>query len=120
MKRTIACMLMTVVLLLSLLVPVWADHASSEPQNIVPLWNADENWTNPGGFVVDTENQTEGEGCVSITMKAKDDFDVQVTFPAVDATDMLYLEFDVYASSIYAIAGLAANSYVEISSSGKT
>ena len=120
MKRTIVCMLMTVVLILSLSVPVWADHASSEPQNIVPLWNADENWTNPGGFVVDTEHQTEGEGCVSITMKATDDFDVQVTFPAVDATDMLYLEFDVYASAIEAIVGLAANSYFEISSSGKT
>ena len=120
MKRVLASILMTVVLILSLSVPAGADHAVAQPQRVVPLWNADKNWDVPDGFVVDTENQVEGEGCVSITMKAKDDFDVQVTFPAVDATDMLYLEFDVYASAIYAISGLVANSYFEISSSGKT
>jgi len=120
MKRMIACMLMTVVLLLSLLVPAGADHAVAQPQRVVPLWNADKNWDVPDGFVVDTENQVEGEGCISITLKAKDKIDVQVTFPPIDATGMCYLEFDVYAPSMQVVSGMLASSYIEISSSGQT
>ena len=121
MKRTIVCMLMTVVLILSLSVPVWADHASSEPKNIVPLWNADENWTNPGGFVVDTENQTEGEGCVSIELGKHSQFITQITFPNVDATGMRYFEFDLYVSDLAILEAWLAleGDSIGISSSGQ-
>jgi len=120
MKRAFTIMLMTVVLLLSLLVPAGADHLPAQPTKVVPLWNADENWTNPGGFVVDRENQVEGEGCVSIRSKAKDEIDVHVTFPPVDGTGMLYLEFDIYAQGSSLLLTTFFFSHIELSSSGQT
>ena len=95
MKRMIACMLMTAVLLLSLSVPAGAAGCIVEydyPRNTVLLWNADENWRSPGGYTLDTENQAEGEGCVSINFKAGTRI-ASTSFDAVDATGMLALEF---------------------------
>ncbi|MBE6661399.1 MAG: hypothetical protein E7594_09725 [Ruminococcaceae bacterium] len=100
MKRAFTIMLMTVVLLLSLLVPagaeqIWCDY----PRNTVPLWNADENWGSY--YTVDTQNQTEGEGCISINLNG-----VTGTLAPfkkldpVDATGMLALEFDMYISDL--------------------
>ena len=100
MKRVLASILMTAVLLLSLLVPATAGHVPAQPTKVVPLWNADENWTNPGGFVVDRENQVEGEGCVSIELGKNATFIAQIKLPEVDATGMRYLEFDVYVSDL--------------------
>ena len=71
MKRAVACILMTMVILLSLLVPAGADHAVPFPTKVIPLWNADENWDSPGDFTVDRETQVEGEGCVSIELGKK-------------------------------------------------
>ncbi len=100
MKRVLASILMTAVLLLSLLVPAGAGHLISEPNTIVPLWSADENWDTPFGFVVDRENQVEGEGCVSIELGKNATFIAQIKLPEVDATGMRYLEFDVYVSDL--------------------
>ena len=122
MKRVLASILMTAVLLLSLSVPAAGELIEYDyPRNTVLLWNADENWANPGGFVVDTENQTEGEGCVSIELGKHSQFITQVTFPNVDATGMRYLEFDVYVSDLAILEAWLAleGDSIGISSSGQ-
>ena len=100
MKRVLASILMTVVLLLSLSAPAGADHVPAQPTKVVPLWNADESWDTPSGFVVDREIQVEGEGCVSIELGKNAIFVAQIKLPEVDATGMRYLEFDVYVSDL--------------------
>ena len=122
MKRAFTIMLMTVVLLLSLSAPAAAGLLISEPDTIVPLWSADENWTNPGSYVMDTENQLEGEGCVSINLKIGASI-ASRSFDPVDATGMLALEFDMYISDL-AILDCLSNMHdvngvgVQISSEG--
>ncbi len=123
MKRVLASILMTAVLLLSLLVPAGADHVPAQPTKVVPLWNADENWTNPGGFVVDRENQVEGEGCVSINLNGKTNLVLGYrNFDAVDATGVLALEFEMYISDLAMLDDLKNISYgrLEIGSGPKT
>lgn len=123
MKRVFASILMTVVILLSLLVPAAGEMIEYDyPRNTVSLWNADENWTNPGSYVMDTENQLEGEGCVSINLK-KGASIASRSFDPVDATGMLALEFDMYISDL-AILDCLSNMHdvngvgVQISSEG--
>ena len=96
MKRAFTIMLMTVVLLLSLLVPagaeqIWYDY----PRITVPLWNADESWGSH--YTVDTQNQTEGEGCISINLNGVTGTHAPFKkLDPVDATGMCTLEFDMY------------------------
>jgi hypothetical protein len=90
---------MTVVLILSLSVSAGAGMLATQPRETVSLWNADENWRSPGGYTLDTENQAEGEGCVSINFKAGTRV-ASTSFDAVDATGMLALEFDMYISDL--------------------
>jgi hypothetical protein len=101
MKRVLASILMTAVLLLSLLVPAGAQIVNV-PKMQCMLWNADENWTNPGDFVLDTENQFEGTGCVSINLNGKvGTVDASVNLPdtfGVDFSIYRTLEFDIYIS----------------------
>ena len=121
MKRVLASILMTVVLLLSLLVPAGADHAVPFPTKVIPLWNADENWDSPGDFTVDRETQVEGEGCVSIELGKNATFIAQIKLPEVDATGMRYLEFDVYVSDLAILEAWLAleGDSIGISSSGQ-
>ena len=98
MKRVLASILMTVVLLLSLLVPAGAQIVNY-PIVQELLWNADENWTNPGDFVLDTENQFEGTGCVSINLNGKTGtVEASVKLPYI----LVYktIEFDIYISDL--------------------
>ncbi len=106
MKRTIVCMLMTVVLILSLSVPVWAE-STDDGMNVEPveqyrksvlLWGADESFG--GQFEVDTQNQLEGQGCASIDVGLPEGKHIaQRSIGPVDATGMDTLEFDIYLSS---------------------
>ncbi len=102
MKRTVACILMTVVILLSLLVPAGAESTDegwiTEPyRKSVVLWNADESWG--GQFEVDAQNQVEGLGCASIDISVPEGkHSVQKSVAPVDATGMDTLEFDLYLS----------------------
>lgn len=121
MKRVLASILMTVVLLLSLLVPagahvVWYDY----PRNTVPLWNADENWGDR--YTLDTQNQTEGEGCISINLNGVTGTHApSKKLDPVDATGMLALEFDMYISDPAILDHLqnVNSSSIEICSGGK-
>ena len=90
MKRILASVLVIMVLLLSLSVPVGADHAIPFPTKIVPLWNADENWGDL--YTLDTQNQTEGTGCISINLNGVTGTHApSKKLDPVDATGMLAL-----------------------------
>ncbi len=122
MKRTIVCMLITVVLILSLLVPAGADHVPAQPTKVFPLWNADEIW-GIGQYSLDTENQLEGKGCVSINLNGKTNLVLGYrNFDAVDATGVLALEFEMYISDLAMLDDLKNISYgrLEIGSGPKT
>lgn len=123
MKRVLTFILMTAVLLLSLLVPVGAEHVDDRVTDrvtkAVPLWNADETWG--GRYVTDTENQVEGEGCISINLNGV----TGTLAPAkkldpVDATGTCALEFDMYISDLAILGHLQAvtSGSFEICSSG--
>lgn len=107
MKRTVACILMTVVILLSLLVPTGAQTTSEEPSGVEPipepyrnsvaLWSADESFG--GQFEIDTQNQLEGLGCASVDLSVPEGKHVaQRSIEPVDATGLDTLEFDIYLS----------------------
>lgn len=107
MNRVLASILM-IVMLVFLLMPV-ASAELDEPSRMksIPLWNADENWEwNNLGFEVDTKNQVEGNGCVSVrpaSFLSTTNAFAFVHFPTVDATDMTALEFDFYISDVAAL-----------------
>jgi len=120
MKRLIACMLMTVVLLLSLSVPAQAGMLTTQPDEIVSLWNADENWGDR--YTLDTQNQTEGEGCISINLNGVTGTHApSKKLDPVDATGMLAFEFDMYISDLAILDHLqnVSSSSIEICSGGK-
>ena len=121
MKRTIACMLMTVVLLLSLSVPVAGELIEYDyPRNTVLLWNADENWGDR--YTLDTQNQTEGEGCISINLNGVTGTHApSKKLDPVDATGMLAFEFDMYISDLAILDHLqnVSSNSIEICSGGK-
>ena len=121
MKRLIACMLMTVVLLLSLSVPAAGELIEYDyPRNTVLLWNADENWGDR--YTLDTQNQTEGEGCISINLNGVTGTHApSKKLDPVDATGMLALEFDMYISDLAILDHLqnVSSSSIEICSGGK-
>jgi hypothetical protein len=98
MKRAFTIMLVTVVLLLSLSVPVGAeteDVVATPYRKSVLLWNADESWGDV--FELDTQNQVEGQGCVSMYLHASQGaHHAQHSLTPVDATSMDTLEFDLY------------------------
>ena len=98
MKRVLASILMTAVLLLSLSAPAAAESVGSMEapyRQSVVLWNADESWGDE--FEVDTKNQVEGQGCASIYLnRSKNSPRAQKNLTPVDATGMDTLEFDLY------------------------
>lgn len=113
MKRTITCMLMTVVLILSLSVSAGA-QIMTYATVYIPLWSADENWDAPGDFTVDTDNQTQGKGCVSINLNGKiGTVEASVTLPVTDAIGLGALGFDIYISDLEAF-----NQLVDTTSGG--
>ena len=61
-----------IVMLVFLLMPV-ASAELDEPSRMksIPLWNADENWQFTLVFEVDTQNQIEGTGCVSVDLNGR-------------------------------------------------
>jgi hypothetical protein len=101
MKRVFASVLLIAVLILCLSVPTGAESVDGKGLKSVLLWSADENWRNAGEYEVDTENQIEGEGCVSLNLKGWSGvMRATTTFDSVDATGMLALEFDMYISDL--------------------
>ena len=120
MKRVLASILMTVVLLLSLSVPVGAGMLATQPRETVSLWNADENWGDR--YTLDTQNQTEGEGCISISLNGVTGTHApSKKLDPVDATGMLAFEFDMYISDLAILDHLqnVSSSSIEICSGGK-
>ncbi len=120
MKRVIACILMTVVILLSLLVPAGAGMLTTEPRKTVSLWNADENWGDR--YTLDTQNQTEGEGCISINLNGVTGTHApSKKLDPVDATGMHAFEFDMYISDLAILDHLQniSSGSIEICSGGK-
>ena len=120
MKRVLASILMTVVLLLSLSVPVGAGMLATQPRETVSLWNADENWGDR--YTLDTQNQTEGEGCISINLNGVTGTHApSKKLDPVDATGMLAFEFDMYISDLAILDHLqnVSSSSIEICSGGK-
>ena len=101
MKRGLASILM-IVMLVFLLMPV-ASAELDEPSRMksIPLWNADENWQFTLVFEVDTQNQIEGTGCVSVDLNGRSGGLMEhAVLDPVDATGMLALEFDMYVTDL--------------------
>ena len=121
MKRAFTIMLMTAVLLLSLSAPAAGELIEYDyPRNTVPLWNADENWGDR--YTLDTQNQTEGEGCISINLNSVTGTHAPFkVLETVDATGMLALEFDMYISDLAVLDHLQSvtSGSIEICSGGK-
>ena len=124
MKRILASILIMVILVYLMVPAVIAEICSNPNIESIPLWNADENWEfDTAGFELDTVNQVEGSGCVSVHLKDNaTEYDKQlayVYFPAIDATEMTALEFDLYISDTAALDLLEQNTWlgkVELSS----
>ena len=61
-----------------------------------------EGWTADGEITLDTEDMTQGDGCISVTLDAPKDgnsiLSVQATFDDVDITDFAMITFDFYIS----------------------
>ena len=117
MKRMIASILMIVILVLLMVPTVFAKICADPTIDSIPLWNADENWEgDTAGFELDTENQVEGSGCVSVHLRDKatenDKQIAYVYFPAVNATGMTALEFDLYISDTAALDRLEQNTWL--------
>ena len=121
MKRKLTVILMTVVLLLSLSVSAAGELIEYDyPRNTVPLWNADESWGDY--YTLDTQNQTEGEGCISINLNGVTGTHApSKKLDPVDATGMLAFEFDMYISDLAMLDHLqnVSSSSIEICSGGK-
>lgn len=113
MKRVITSILIVVILVYLMVPAVFAKICEDPNIESIPLWNADENWEdNTMGFELDTQNQVEGSGCVSLQLTASESSRVQlafVHFPAVDATAWSALEFDLYISDTAALSYMEKN-----------
>jgi hypothetical protein len=75
----------------------------------IPFWNADEEMISaaPGQFDLDTTNQLEGSGCISINFGNGSHFDASITVPTVDTTNVTAFEFDMYISDLAILECLA-------------
>ena len=101
MKRVIASILMIVMLVLFLVPAAYAKLDEPPYVKSISLWNADENWRSTVIFELDTQNQIEGEACVSTDLNGRSGVVREYTiFDPIDATDMRALEFDMYVSDL--------------------
>jgi len=111
MKRLLAFLTATLMLALCLCVPASANCYVDEFSKTTPLWNADEESgqqaTTVGKFELDTENQLEGAGCISMNFSNGPHFDASITVPTVDTTNVTALEFDMYISDLAILECLA-------------
>lgn len=105
MKRLFS-LLLCALLLCTSLIPASAEDKQENEQdkNKISVLSCDtlDGWTSDGELNLDTEDQNEGEACISTTLSALADsgsiLSVRATFDPVDATDMYLLEFDFYIS----------------------
>jgi hypothetical protein len=114
--------LMVLSLVATMAIGVGAEDDDSEEKSVV-FWNADTNWVNnKGKWALDTENQREGEACVSLNLKGvTGTWTPDVTFSDTDASNTDTLEFEIYLSDLGILDHLAnniADGELEIASSG--
>ena len=104
LARRMCALLLCTVLLCTMLLPVAADteNGSGAQQLDVYACETLDGWTADGDLALDTEDQTQGDACVSITFDAAKDSNVilsaQVSFESIDISYFGTLEFDFYIS----------------------
>jgi hypothetical protein len=113
--------LMVLSLVATMAISVCAEEDDEEKS--VVFWNADTNWVNnKGKWALDTENQQEGDGCVSVNLKGvAGTWTPDVTFSDTNASNTDTLEFEIYLSDLGILDHLATNiadGELEITSSG--
>jgi hypothetical protein len=104
LARRMYALLLCMVLLCAMLLPVAADTENGSGAQILDVSACEtlDGWTADGDLALDTEDQTQGEACVSITFDAAKDSNVilsaQVNFDPIDISGFGTLEFDFYIS----------------------
>ncbi|MBR5798037.1 MAG: hypothetical protein IKY29_03690 [Clostridia bacterium] len=104
-QRFFAVILCVMLLCASLISVGAADNQETKDDNKISVLSCDtlDGWTSDGELALDTEDETEGDACISATLDAPANsaaiLSVRATFDAINITDAYLLEFDFYISN---------------------